>query len=138
MPVNTAPRSAPILLALLVPAITFGGSGMVAAHSDEKIETATEGVTLPEDPNDELLALGREVFTQTAAPQCALCHSLADAGATGAVGPSLDELKPEDGMVVAAVTYGVGVMPAYEDTLSEEQVRAVAVYVGAVAGAAKP
>ncbi|MCZ7565243.1 MAG: cytochrome c, partial [Burkholderiales bacterium] len=39
--------------------------------------------------------LGRKVFTQTAQPPCALCHTLQAAGAEGTIGPSLDELKPD-------------------------------------------
>jgi cytochrome c6 len=81
--------------------------------------------------------LGRQVFTTTAQPPCALCHTLADAGATGAIGPNLDELKPTEGQVRAAVRGGVGVMPAYGETLSEEQIAAVAEYVATVAGQAE-
>ncbi|WP_425450114.1 c-type cytochrome [Virgifigura deserti] len=79
---------------------------------------------------------GKQVFT-TAEPPCSLCHTLADAGATGNIGPNLDELKPTEGQVRAAVSGGVGVMPAYGGTLSEEQIAAVAEYVATVAGQAK-
>ena len=40
------------------------------------------------------IALGKKVFLELAVPQCALCHTLADAGSTGPVGPVLDDLKP--------------------------------------------
>ncbi|HEV7368739.1 cytochrome c [Arenibaculum sp.] len=76
---------------------------------------------------------GRQLFTAEAMPPCALCHTLADAEATGTVGPSLDDLKPSADQVRAAVTRGVGVMPPYED-LSTEQVDALAAYVSGVAG----
>jgi cytochrome c6 len=82
---------------------------------------------------DPALERGRKVFTELATPSCALCHALADAGATGAVGPSLDELRPDAARVKAAVTNGIGVMPPYEN-LSPEQIDAVALYV---AGAVK-
>lgn len=77
--------------------------------------------------------LGKQLFTAEAMPPCALCHTLADADATGTVGPSLDDLKPSADQVRAAVTRGVGVMPPYED-LSEEQVDALAAYVSGAAG----
>ena len=73
--------------------------------------------------------LGRKVFTQTAQPPCALCHTLQDAGAAGAIGPSLDELKPDRARVLEAVKKGLGVMPPFADKLTPEQMEAVADYV---------
>ncbi|WP_213641621.1 c-type cytochrome [Pseudomonas lalucatii] len=78
------------------------------------------------------LALGRQVFTEQAQPACALCHSLQDAGAAGAIGPDLDQLKPSPERVMAAVRGGVGVMPAFAASLSAEQIEAVAHYVARV------
>jgi cytochrome c6 len=74
------------------------------------------------------LALGRKVFLELAEPPCAMCHTLADAGSVGTVGPALDTLKPNTEQVVAAVTNGIGVMPPY-DTLTQEQIEALALYV---------
>ena len=45
-------------------------------------------------------------------PAAARCHTLADAGASGAVGPNLDETKPSYELVVDRVTNGKGVMPS--------------------------
>ena len=77
-------------------------------------------------------AAGKEVFLGTAG--CVSCHTLADASATGAVGPNLDAVKPSYEKVVAQVTNGGGGMPAFADTLSEEQIQDVAAYVSSVAG----
>ena len=60
---------------------------------------------------------------------CATCHTLADAGASGAVGPNLDVLKPSAAKVTDAVTNGVGVMPAYGETLSPDEITQLASYV---------
>ena len=79
-------------------------------------------------------ALGRKVFTQVAQPPCAACHTLQAVGAAGTVGPSLDELKPDKARVLEAVRKGVGVMPAFGDRLSKEQIEAVAAFVAAAAG----
>ena len=79
------------------------------------------------------LALGRALFTEHAEPQCAVCHTLADAKSSGEVGPVLDVLKPDAGRVTAAVTNGIGIMPAY-DSLTPAQIEAVALYVSTVAG----
>lgn len=89
-------------------------------------------VTLAED-----LAAGRAIFTETSVPACALCHTLADAEAEAKVGPNLDDFKPTFEQVRAAVTSGIGVMPAYEETLSEEEIVTVAKYVAEVTGGAE-
>ena len=60
---------------------------------------------------------------------------LADAGATGTVGPNLDETKPSEALVVERVTNGKGAMPSFADQLSEAQITEVAAYVSSVAGA---
>jgi cytochrome c6 len=70
---------------------------------------------------------GRKLFTSVT-PACALCHVLKDAEATGAVGPSLDELKPDRERVVKALKSGIGQMPAFPH-LSEAQIQALARYV---------
>jgi DMSO/TMAO reductase YedYZ molybdopterin-dependent catalytic subunit/mono/diheme cytochrome c family protein len=72
---------------------------------------------------------GRTLFTETAAPPCSTCHSLADAEALGAVGPNLDELARSVQQVEAAVTNGVGAMPPFGETLTPEQLSDVARYV---------
>jgi mono/diheme cytochrome c family protein len=50
------------------------------------------------------------------------------------VGPNLDDAKPSAELVVDRVTNGQGVMPAYADSLTEEQIADVAAYVSSVAG----
>ena len=79
------------------------------------------------------LGEGKLLFTQKAVPPCALCHSLADAGAEGAVGPVLDEIKPDAARVAKAVKNGLGQMPAYT-TLSNVQIQALARYVAKASG----
>ena len=79
---------------------------------------------------------GRRLFIKDATPPCALCHTLADAGASANVGPSLDELKPDAQRVIQAVKAGIGAMPAYTQ-LSAEQVQALARYVARASGGAK-
>lgn len=76
------------------------------------------------------LAKGRQLFQQATTPACIVCHTLKDAGASGKVGPNLDELKPDAERVEKAVRNGLGVMPAFTN-LSDEQVRLIAEYVAA-------
>lgn len=85
-----------------------------------------------EDVGDEArMDLGRQVFTEIAQPQCALCHTLADADASGEIGPVLDQLRPDYDRVKKAVVNGIGPMQPNE-VLSDEEVDAVAHYVSSV------
>jgi mono/diheme cytochrome c family protein len=74
---------------------------------------------------------GKQVF-ETAG--CSGCHTLKDAGATGTVGPNLDQLKPPEAIVERQVINGGGAMPSFKNTLSPAQIKAVATYVSSVAG----
>jgi cytochrome c6 len=81
----------------------------------------------------DVLSQGKTLFLQTAVPACAVCHTLRHAGAEGAVGPSLDELKPDAARVEKAIRNGIGQMPANK-TLSEAQIKLLANYVAMTAG----
>ena len=94
----------------------------VAGCAGARVDTGAGGEA-------SLVDLGRTVFLERAEPSCALCHTLADAGATGAVGPDLDALRPRLETVVSAVRDGVGIMPPQARLLTEEEIRAVARYV---------
>jgi mono/diheme cytochrome c family protein len=76
-------------------------------------------------------AEGKQVF---ASAGCGGCHALKDAGATGNVGPNLDQLKPSEARVAHQVEVGGGPMPAFKGQLSDAQIKAVAAYVSSVAG----
>jgi cbb3-type cytochrome c oxidase subunit III len=73
---------------------------------------------------------GKSIFTAN----CGSCHTLADAGTTGTVGPNLDDTKPTKDKVATQVTNGGGAMPAFKDSLDEQQIQAVADYVSSAAG----
>ena len=76
---------------------------------------------------DEILKEGKNIFLEKG--NCATCHTLFDAGSNGDIGPNLNEIKPNVGRVVMAVTNGIGVMPAYEGILTSNEIEAVAKYV---------
>ena len=75
---------------------------------------------------------GKQVFLGSSA--CGGCHTLADAGSSGNVGPNLDDATPTYDKVVTQVTNGGGVMPPFKGTLTEQQIADVAAYVSSVAG----
>ncbi len=74
---------------------------------------------------------GKAIF---ASAGCSTCHTLADAGSTGTVGPNLDTAKPSQALVVQRVTNGRGAMPSFKGQLTTAQIAAVAKYVSSVAG----
>jgi mono/diheme cytochrome c family protein len=95
-------------------------------------ETTTETTTTETTPGGEGdAAAGKEVF---ASAGCGSCHTLADAGATGSVGPNLDDAKPSYDLVVDRVTNGQAAMPSFKGQLDETQIQDVAAYVSSVAG----
>lgn len=83
-----------------------------------------------------LTEAGRALFLKGTTPACAICHTLTDVGATGAIGPNLDELKPDANRVEQAVRNGIGVMPAFE-SLSDADIETLARYVSIATGAAR-
>ena len=86
--------------------------------------------TEPPPPRDPLVE-GKRIF-QTFG--CSGCHTLADAGSTGAVGPNLDEARPSKQRVMSIVRSGSGVMPSFASRLTDGDIDAVATYVSTVAG----
>jgi cbb3-type cytochrome c oxidase subunit III len=74
---------------------------------------------------------GETIFAQAG---CGSCHTLAAAGTSGTIGPSLDESRPDVALVVDRVTNGKGGMPSFRGRLSEAQIQAVADYVAQNAG----
>jgi mono/diheme cytochrome c family protein len=108
------------LAAALVVAALVAGPQLLAA---EKEVVATPTPAAAGDP-------GEAVFSSS----CASCHTLAAAGASGAVGPNLDERKPDAATVSAIVTSGSGSMPSFSGRLSDAEIEAVAQYVATNAG----
>ena len=73
---------------------------------------------------------GKSIFSAN----CASCHTLKAAGATGTVGPNLDQLKPALAIVQKQVENGGSVMPAFKGKLTQPQIDAVAKFVAGSAG----
>ena len=111
--------------------------GSVAGKKDLMEAAATQPATTTPPPaaggggGAVDVAAGKSVFESAG---CASCHTLADAGATGAVGPNLDDAKPDAALVKERVTNGKAPMPAFKGQLSDAQIADVAAYVSSVAG----
>ena len=98
-------------------------------ETTETTETETTATT-PAIEGDPVA--GKQVFLGASA--CGGCHTLADAGSSGTVGPNLDESMPDNALVLDRVTNGQGGMPSFSSTLTEQQIADVAAYVSSVAG----
>ncbi len=122
---------------------TTGGGGATGTTEEGTTEEGTTGGTTGETEGETETegggggggqgdaTAGKAVFTKAG---CVSCHTLSDAGATGTVGPNLDDAKPSHDLVVERVTNGAGVMPSFKGQLSEKEIQDVAAYVSSVAG----
>jgi cytochrome c2 len=96
----------------------------------DETETTDTGTETETGGGEGDAAAGKEVFVAN----CGTCHTLADAGTSGTVGPNLDDAQPDFDLVVDRVTNGQGAMPSFSETLSEQQITDVATYVSETAG----
>jgi cytochrome c553 len=103
---------------------TTGAS--TSSTSTSTAPTTTTGGGTTGDP-----VAGKKVFTSAG---CSGCHTLKNAGATGNIGPNLDDLKPSEAAVQHQVEVGGGAMPAFKGQLSATQIQDVAAYVSSTAG----
>jgi mono/diheme cytochrome c family protein len=110
-------------VAMLSAVLIFGREKSEAAANE-----TTAAQTTPSTPSAKGDPVaGKAIFT--GASGCSGCHTLKDAGATGTVGPNLDQLKPPEARIVTQVENGGGPMPAFKDQLSAKQIQDVAAYV---------
>jgi cytochrome c6 len=106
--------------------------GVTAATTTPTTTTSTTtSTTATSTGGASPTAAGKQVF---ASAGCGGCHTLKDAGTTGAVGPNLDQLKPSAARIAHQVEVGGGAMPSFKGRLSAAQIQAVAAYVNSVAG----
>ncbi len=89
-------------------------------------KSSTPAFTVPAAYKGGDPAAGKKIF-QTG--PCAGCHTLADAGTHGTVGPNLDQVKPKLSVVVDRLLHGGGAMPPFKGTLTTKQIADVAAYV---------
>jgi len=134
---RTALALVTLVLAVGVFAVGCGGEEEASPTPDTVTGTTTETTTTEttttggETGEGDPVA-GKEIFLGSSG--CGTCHTLADAGTSGTVGPVLDDAKPSYDLVVDRVTNGQGGMPPFSSTLSEEDIQNVAAYVSSVAG----
>ncbi len=102
-------------------------TGTVTTDTTETDTTETETTETTEPAGGGDPAAGKEVFLGVGG--CGSCHTLADAGTTGSIGPNLDEAAPSLELALDRVTNGQGAMPSFSGQLTEQQIADVAAYV---------
>ncbi|MBJ7459298.1 MAG: c-type cytochrome [Thermoleophilaceae bacterium] len=120
-----------------VVAFTIGGLGeiggaeapKVKAQAEEKVAESAEG-TQAEGGEAAATTDAAALFTAN----CAGCHVLTAANATGNVGPNLDNTKLDQAALVKQIQNGAGAMPAFKGTLTPEEIEELAKYVASAAG----
>jgi mono/diheme cytochrome c family protein len=124
-----------------------GLAGLVAGCGSEGVVSPTPQTvigTLPKPALDPITpafklkgdpAAGKSIFESKG---CASCHTLADAGATGTIGPNLDQTKPSYRRATARVTLGKSPMPSFASQLTAQQIADVAAYVVKATGGTPP
>jgi mono/diheme cytochrome c family protein len=132
-----------LIIAMLTAVEVFGESHHVESAAGESGVTETQPASTESTPTETTAptetgatgdpAAGKEIFTTTAQPPCSSCHTLAEANASGTVGPDLDQvLKGKDAAFIhesivepdaeIASGFSAGIMPAvYGDQLDDQQ-----------------
>ena len=102
------------------------GATTSATTTPEANNPSQPGTVLPPQYANGDAAAGKDIF---ATKGCATCHTLKAAGATGTIGPNLDEAKPSEALIADRVVNGKGAMPPFKTQLSDKQIADVVAYV---------
>jgi len=111
-----------VVRARAVAAAGFAALGLVFAPLGQALADQAASPPAAGDPGK-----GKALF---ASAMCGSCHVLADAGAAGQIGPSLDhDANLDTALVVSRVTNGQSSMPPFGDQFSEQEIADIAAYV---------
>jgi mono/diheme cytochrome c family protein len=131
------------VIAAAVLAVTAGLAGCGAEGTTKPLPVTVQGTLpaaaqVPVAPAFKLKGnpvAGKAIFDKAG---CKSCHTLSAAGASGTVGPNLDQAKPDYKLVTTRVTFGKGVMPAFKGQLTDQQIADVAAFVVKATGGTPP
>jgi quinol---cytochrome c reductase cytochrome c subunit, bacillus type len=127
-------RPVAVVASLLVIA-SMGILTYKGATAEEPSATSSSALCEANDvpcADDEELTTGAEIFAEAG---CLTCHTYGGQGAAGP-GPELTDVgtRLEPPRIAETVTNGRGGMPAFRESLSDEQIGAVAAFLGASKG----
>ena len=104
----------------LAAGLAAGVGGLTSRAHAEEAKDAKAG---------DLLSAGRDLFNGNS---CSACHTLTDAGASGSVGPDLDNPNLTRDAIVSRIEMGGGPMPSFSGQISEADIGKLADYIVAV------
>jgi mono/diheme cytochrome c family protein len=113
------------LVAVMLASVEIFGEAHEAEGAEEGGESVPAETGTATDGGGGDAAAGQEIFVTN----CGSCHTLEEAGTSGTVGPSLDEVTLDQAAVVEQVTNGGGGMPPFGGQLSEDEIQNVAAFV---------
>jgi mono/diheme cytochrome c family protein len=119
-----------LVLVALALAVGASACGDDDATGGDATTTETTDQTSTQTTDEATTVDGRPVFLAN----CGSCHTFADAGTSGTIGPDLDGIGLSTDEVVEQVRRGGGGMPAFGDQLSEDEIEQVAAYVAGSRG----
>jgi cytochrome c6 len=100
-------------------------------HGERVSSAAQRAPSKPTTSTAAVAGPGKQLFAAT----CGSCHTLRAAGTSGHIGPNLDQLKPDEARVLAAIRNGgtgQGIMPT--NIYTGKQAQQVAAFVSQAAG----
>jgi mono/diheme cytochrome c family protein len=129
-----------VIAAALFVVLLFAGPSLIGAKSSTPVgaygapassSSSSSAASRSSGSSASAAPSGAAVF---ASAGCAGCHTLKAAGASGSIGPNLDQVHPSASTVASTVRSGAGTMPSFNGKLSSAQIAAVASYVANNAG----
>jgi mono/diheme cytochrome c family protein len=142
-----------LIIAMLTAVEVLGETHHVESAAGESGATETEPAPTEATPTETTAptetsggatgdpAAGKEIFAATAQPPCGSCHTLAEANASGTVGPDLDQvLEGKDAEFIhesivepdaeIASGFSAGIMPdVYGEQLDDEQLADLVAFI---------
>ena len=119
-------RQLAILTALLAALVSLALAGCGGGGDDDGAAEEPPAATDEGGGTEGNAEAGAQLFADNG---CGTCHTLDAAGTTGTTGPNLDEVQPSFEAAVEQITNGGGGMPAFGESLSDQQIRDLAAYV---------
>ena len=127
-----------LALALSLAACGSGGAEPepTATYSADDYVTAVTDIARPEAAAPGAQSASRDLAVRDAGLElfntysCGACHALADAGAGGSIGPSLDRNpRLARAFAIDVITNGRGAMPSFAGQMTDDEIAILADYI---------